>query len=332
VRYLPIFIDVSGRRCLVVGGGAVAARKVELLQAAGADVCLVAPEIGEGLRMLAARGGLQTSLRPYQAGDLDGVQIVVAATDSAEVNARVAREAQQRGIPVNVVDSPVLCTFIMPAVVDRSPVLVAISTAGTSPVLARLVRTRIETVLPAKLGRLADFAARHRASVRRHIVHATARRAFWEAALAGPIADLVLSEQDEQADRALHAALARGAAATLPVVALIAVGDGDPERQSLAAVRCLSGADLLLHEPDAARTVRALGRRDAERIEMPDAAGTAASRSESMRVMVDRAGRGQRVCVVRRGDPYAAGWQQVEEAKLLREAGLGFVVLRPAPA
>jgi uroporphyrin-III C-methyltransferase / precorrin-2 dehydrogenase / sirohydrochlorin ferrochelatase len=328
--YLPIFIDVRARPCLVVGGGAVAARKVELLQAAGARLSIVAPELCASLQAVVEQDAAAWAARAYDPADVRGMRVVIAATDDQDVNARVARDADALGIPVNVVDSPALCSFIVPAVIDRDPVLVAVSTAGASPVLARMVRSRIESVLPGRLGRLAEFAARHRQRVKDTIMPATVRRRFWEMTLDGAIGDAVLRGREDQADRALLAALSSQApnAQQSASIALIGVGDGEPDRQSLGAARWLASSDVMLHEAAALATVRALGRRDAERIEIEGASG-ASSSANWVREAVVRAERGQRVCLVRAGDPFAdPGAREVE---LLGAAPMHWIAFRPCP-
>jgi uroporphyrin-III C-methyltransferase/precorrin-2 dehydrogenase/sirohydrochlorin ferrochelatase len=321
VDYLPIFIDIRARHCLIVGGGAVAARKTELLVGAGARVRIVAPRVCDALIEQAAHEVVEVSLREFDDGDLVGMTLVIAATDRPDVNARVATAAQHLAIPVNVVDSPALCTFIMPALVDRSPVLVAVSTAGASPVLARLVRGRIEAALPSALGRLAAFAALHRDEVKRALP-AAARRRFWEQALSGTIADLVLAGRELEAGDALVRRLRDASTAPMGDVALIAVGDGEPDRQSLGAARLLGGADLVLYEPATLDTVRALARRDAELTPLPDGV-------QLLEIVRTRAQAGQRICVVRAGDP-----QQQElavQARSLSDDAWTVTVHQPAP-
>jgi uroporphyrin-III C-methyltransferase/precorrin-2 dehydrogenase/sirohydrochlorin ferrochelatase len=220
----------------------------------------------------------------------------------------------------------------MPAVIDRDPILVAVSTAGASPVLARIIRTRIETVLPGRLGRLAEFAARHRERVKRTIVHATARRRFWEMTLDGAIGDAVLADREDEAERALLAALSSHPPSAQPTasIALIGVGDGEPDRQSLGAARWLASSDLILHEASAVATVRALGRRDAERIEIADdSGGSGASAATSVKQAIVQAERGQRVCLVRAGDPFAD--IRAREIELIAATGLSWIAFRPAP-
>jgi len=325
--YLPICIDVRGRTCLVVGGGEVALRKVELLVGAGARVRIVAPELCAALRALARRAAITVARRPYAAPDLRDVELVIAATDRTGVNARVAAHARARGVPVNVVDDPALCTFIMPAIVDRSPVLVAVSTAGASPALARLTRARVEAALPPALGQLAAFAARHRDLIKRRIAAPGARRLFWDRVLEGAIADLVLAGREVEAAAELEHALGRAGAKPLATVALLATGDGDPERLSLRAARWLGRAELILHERGVPAAVLALGRRDAERVDV----GRLGARGgwSWQKLAREAARRAGPVCVVREGDPYAEGAGR--ELRLLERAGVRVEVVRPAP-
>ena len=205
--YLPIFLDLRGRACLVVGGGTIALRKVELLVAAGAAVRIVAPEVCAELRTLATSKRLKVLRRPYAVRDLRGAHVVIAATNRPRVNARVAADARKRTIPVNVVDVPALCSFIMPSIVDRGALVVAVSTGGASPVLARLTREKLDAFLHPDLGRLATFAGRHRAMVQRRLPDLAARIAFWEQILDGKVGKLALRGQRRAANAALRDAL-----------------------------------------------------------------------------------------------------------------------------
>ena len=204
MNYFPIFLRVEGRACLVVGGGQIASRKVTALLRARAAVRVVAPEACAEVEALARDGVLRWEPRPYDARDLEGAHLVIAATRDRAVNARVSREAQSLRIPVNVVDDPELCTFIVPSIVDRSPVVVAISTGGASPALARMLRARLEAVLPAGAGPFAELLAHDRARVRDLIPGAAARTTFWKRALDGEVGSLGLSGRIDEARRALE--------------------------------------------------------------------------------------------------------------------------------
>jgi uroporphyrin-III C-methyltransferase/precorrin-2 dehydrogenase/sirohydrochlorin ferrochelatase len=207
--YFPVFLRLEGRTCLVVGGGDVGARKARSLLDAHASVRLVAPRACAELTAMAAANVLAWERRPYQVGDLDGVTVVIAATDDRELNARVSSDAQAAGIPVNVVDDPALCTFIVPAIVDRSPVLIAISTGGASPALARHLRARVEAAVPAGAGALAGLLSDARQRVRDLVPGPAARAAFWEGVVGGEVGALGLSGRADAARRALEAVLER---------------------------------------------------------------------------------------------------------------------------
>lgn len=263
--YLPIALDVRHALCLVVGGGQVALRKIDWLLNASARVRVIALEACAEVSALHARGALELELRAYESADLAQVRLVIAATDDRALNARLSSEAVERGTLVNVVDDPALCSFIVPALVDRSPVVVAISTQGASPVLARLVRRRIEALLHPRLGALASFAAAHRKSVRDAIQDPTARRTLWERTLDGPIADAVLDGDGVSAERALREQLSERSGAELRTanpLSLLSV-PSSLEDLTLSAMRALGAADVVVHDRAARQAVTYFGRRDA---------------------------------------------------------------------
>ena len=210
--YFPVFMRLEGQPVVLVGGGEIATRKARLLSRAGAVLTVIAPQVAPELLALLDDSGGRVRLRQYQPGDLDGAVLAVAATDIAEVNERVSRDARARQLPVNVVDSPALCTVITPAIVDRSPLLIAISSGGEAPVLARMVRTRLEALFPAAYGRLAGLASRWRERVKQRFASGDERRRFWESALNGPAAEQAYNGRDEQADRLMEEQLAADSA------------------------------------------------------------------------------------------------------------------------
>jgi uroporphyrin-III C-methyltransferase/precorrin-2 dehydrogenase/sirohydrochlorin ferrochelatase len=180
MNWLPIFLDLRSANCLVVGGGAVARRKAEQLLAAGARVTIAAPELHPELSRLTERGGIVHVAHAFELGMLDDYELVIAATDSSEVNRQVSVEACRRRLLVNVVDEPALCKFIMPAIVDRSPVVIAVSTGGCAPVLARKLKAQIEAILPRGLGIMAEAAGSLRKQVKARVPDPDARRRLWE--------------------------------------------------------------------------------------------------------------------------------------------------------
>ncbi len=186
--YFPVFLDLKNRRGLLVGGGDVATRKGRMLAKAGAILRVVAPEISTELRELVTQCQGELLLREYQAGDINDCVLAVAATDIHSLNEQISTDAKKINIPVNVVDTPALCTYITPAVIDRSPLMIAISSGGEAPVLARLVRAKLEVLIPMSYGKLAHLASRWRDKVKRRFNDGDSRRKFWEKILQGPAA------------------------------------------------------------------------------------------------------------------------------------------------
>lgn len=286
--YLPLFLDIRGRWCAVVGGDATAARKAELLLRAGARVRVIAPVLEPSMRALADEekvSHLASAVHrsAFDPGLLDGCCLVVVALADADDARAVATAADARGLLVNAVDRPELCRFVMPAIVDRSPVVVAISTAGAAPVLGRFLRARLEALLPARLGALAALAGSLRPRVAEALDPASRRR-FWEDVLQGPIAEQFLSGDETTARARILARLDAthgGAAGEIYLVA--APAHGDPERATLRAVRLLQQADLVLHDADLPAAVLDLVRRDAHREPVTTADGVAERLAESAR-------------------------------------------------
>lgn len=222
--YFPIFMTLHGAPVSVAGGGDVALRKVRLLLAAGAAVRVIAPTCHPELLEMATAGTLTYTPRTWVAGDETGCRVVIAATDDAAVNQAVSAACQAVNIPVNVVDNPALCSFIMPSIVDRSPVLIAISSSGGMPVLARWLRTQIEALLPTGLARLARFGHEARARTKAAIPDANSRRGLWERLLASAWAERMMNGDEAQARAEFDAALAAHDAPTVGAVYLVGGG------------------------------------------------------------------------------------------------------------
>ncbi len=328
--YLPIFLDLRGRRALVVGGGEVAARRVNLLRRAGASVSLVAPKVGGAVRRQITNDALAHFAEPFAPDHLRGCALAVAATDSRAVNRSVARHARLAGIPVNVVDDPALCTFIMPAIIDRSPVVVAVSTGGASPILARMLRARLEALIPAAYGRLAKLAAAWRPRARGLLPDAVMRRRFWEDALDGPTSERVFANDAAGAEASLRAALANAAASRTPArgeVWIIGAGPGDPELLTLGALRLMQKADVIVHDRLVSDAVLELARRDAPRIYAGKArAAHSMAQDEINDLLVRLAREGKRVARLKGGDPFVFG-RGGEEIQALAAAGIPFRVV-----
>ncbi len=325
--FLPVFLDIRKRDCLVVGGGEVAARKIDLLRRAGASVTVCAPLLCPVLAKLAAEGAVRYRNGVFTAADVTGFDLVVAATDDAAVNAAAAEAARVRAIPVNVVDEPALCSFIFPAIVDRSPLLIAVSTGGAAPVLARTLRARLETLFPAAYGRLAALLQRFRPLIRSSISDAGQRRRFFEKAVDGPISELVFAGREEEAAALLQQSLQAQDAAPRGEVSLIGAGPGDPDLLTFRALRLMQRADVVLYDRLVAPAILDLVRRDAERIYVGKRRDYHALRQEEInQVMVRLAQEGKRVVRLKGGDPFIFG-RGGEEIATLAEEGIPFQVV-----
>jgi uroporphyrin-III C-methyltransferase/precorrin-2 dehydrogenase/sirohydrochlorin ferrochelatase len=323
--YLPIFLKLREARCLIVGGGNVAARKASLLLDAGAQVTILAPEIKPSC---AALTEAETVVGRFQPVHLDGMNLVIAATDNHEVNRFVSEEAQARGIPVNVVDNPTLCTFVMPAILDRSPLMVAFSTGGASPVLARLLRAKLETAIPAGYGRLAEFAEQQRQHVKTAISQPEKRRVFWENVLGGAVAEKILSGDMDGARVLFDALLQRNDDAPLRgEVYLVGAGPGDPDLLTFRALRLVQQAEVVLYDNLVSKPVLEMTRRDAHRVYVGKRrANHALPQDEINQLLVKYAKEGKRVLRLKGGDPFIFG-RGGEEIETLAAEGIPFQVV-----
>jgi len=330
MKFFPVFLDIRNQACLVVGGGEVAYRKVASLLRSGARVTVVAPECSDRLGLLLVREQGAYWCKSFSNEDVAGFYLVISATDDFSVNQVVHQAAVARGIPVNVVDCPELCTFIFPAVVDRSPLLIAVSTGGASPVLARLVRSRLESWLPEGYGRLAALAERFRERVKKSLEPAR-RRSFWEQALGGSIAELMLAGREHEAlqamETALEAADRTGQGTQRGFVALVGAGPGDPDLLTLAAVRALQEADVVVYDRLVSPGVMHRVRNDAERVYVGKESGHHTLPQDDVnRLLISLAREGKRVVRLKGGDPFIFG-RGGEEIETLMEEGIPFKVI-----
>lgn len=327
MEFLPLFHNLRGRLVLVVGGGEVALRKARLLAEAGGRLRLVAPSIEDALVELVEQGGGELRMRSYESGDLDGCVLAVAATDDEALNARVSREAGERSLPVNVVDAPALCSVIFPAIVDRSPLMVAVSSGGDAPVLTRLMRARLETMIPAAYGRLAGLAKRFRGAVKQRFTDVQQRRVFWEEVFQGAIAEQVLAGREVEAERLLADKLADGREHELGEVYLVGAGPGDPDLLTFRALRLMQQADVVLYDRLVAPAIVDMCRRDAERIYVGKRRSEHALPQEQInRRLVELAREGKRVLRLKGGDPFIFG-RGGEEIEELAAEGVPFQVV-----
>jgi len=327
--FLPIFLNIRGRRCAVIGGGEVAARKVSLLLEAGGAVTVYSPKLCAALAELRDAGRLQHVAERFSEGMLDGCAIAIAATDDDVVNRQVSEAAIQRNVPINVVDQPELCSFIVPSIVDRSPVVVAVSTGGASPVLARLIRARLETLIPTAYGRLAQLVESFRDKVKARFTHPPKRRVFWEDVLQGPVAELVFAGQEEAARIELEKKLSSVDGTGKPVgeVYLVGGGPGDPDLLTFRALRLMQQADVVVHDRLVSEEVLNLARRDAVRIYAgKERSHHAIPQEDINQLLVRLAKEGKRVVRLKGGDPFIFG-RGGEEIETLAAEGIHFQVV-----
>lgn len=325
--FLPLFHILRGRRALLVGGGDVALRKARLLSDAGAVLRVVAPEVHSELRELVEQGGGELLLRPYAAEDLRDCVLAIAATDDEPLNAQVSRDANVRGVPVNVVDAPALCSVIFPAIVDRSPLMVAVSSGGDAPVLARLLRAKLETWIPATYGQLAGLASRFRERVKQRLPDLQQRRKFWEEVFQGPVAERMLAGQPNEAERLLAGKLESPQAESRGEVYLVGAGPGDPDLLTFRALRLMQQADVVLYDRLVAPAILELCRRDADRLYVGKRrADHAVPQDEINRQLVELAQQGKRVLRLKGGDPFIFG-RGGEEIDELAAQGIPFQVV-----
>ena len=331
VNYFPVFIDLRGQRVLVVGGGEVALRKVSLLQRAGALVSVVAPDIATELRERAAAsdGALTLEARAFEPGDLDGARLAIVATSERDINRWIAELADARHIPVNVVDDREASRFIVPAIVDRDPVLVAVSTGGTSPVLARRLRERLETLIPKRFGALALWLRGLRDAGMERLRDTQERRRFFETLIDGAAARRFIEGDPRGAMLIAEQLLETAAAAPGAVgeVTLVGAGPGDPELLTLKALRALQDADVILHDRLVSPEILDLARRDATLIGVGKTAGCKSTSQQDINaLLVEHARAGRRVVRLKGGDPFIFG-RGGEELETLVRAGIPFSVV-----
>ncbi|MFP3926686.1 siroheme synthase CysG [Pseudomonas sp. W5-36] len=327
MEFLPLFHNLRGARVLVVGGGEIALRKSRLLADSGAVLRVVAPEIGAEVRELIERSGGEQILRGYTESDLNGCVLIIAATDDEPLNAQVSADARQRGVPVNVVDAPALCSVIFPAIVDRSPLVIAVSSGGDAPVLARLIRAKLETWIPPTYGHLAGLAARFRHQVKGLFPNVQQRRAFWEDVFQGPIADRQLAGQGAEAERLLRAKIDGEAPPTTGEVYLVGAGPGDPDLLTFRALRLMQQADVVLYDRLVAPAILDLCRRDADRVYVgKQRADHALPQDQINQQLVNLAKQGKRVVRLKGGDPFIFG-RGGEEIEELAAHGIPFQVV-----
>ncbi len=329
MEYLPLFVDLKNRPCLVVGGGEIAARKANLLLKAQANVTLVAPSISASTQALVDSKDVAWVNTEFSSNLMDGCSLVIAATDNEQVNRDVYYHAKQRNIWVNVADCPELCDFILPSILDRSPIVVAVSSGGTSPILARQLRTRLETLIPPTYGKLAELVGRYRSAVQTKLPKLSMRRRFWESILQGKVADHILAGRDELGTKLLQATLEKSNSDELLTgeVYLVGAGPGDPELLTFKALRLMQQADIVFYDRLVSKEVLALVRKEAEHVYVGKQRSWHAVRQEEInQLLLTHAQQGKRVLRLKGGDPFIFG-RGGEEIETLAAENIPFQVV-----
>jgi uroporphyrin-III C-methyltransferase/precorrin-2 dehydrogenase/sirohydrochlorin ferrochelatase len=333
MEHLPVFVRLERQPCVVVGGGGVAERKVLLLRRAGARVIVIAPELTPALALMRDRREIRHHASSWEnalRGSLGRPRLVIAATGDGRVNARVARAAEAAGILCNVVDDNDLSSFILPAIVDRSPVTIAIGTGGNAPVLAQHLKAGIERWLPARIGRLAARAGRWRGLVRKRFATMDERRRFWQRFFDGPIARHVLAGRERQAEALVRRELMDGVvpyARPEGEASIVGAGPGDPGLVTIRAQQLIARADVVLYDRLVSRAILDFARKEADLIAVGKAAGHRVMGQDEINDHLVRLVReGKRVCRLKGGDPFVFG-RGGEEARALAAAGLPYQVV-----
>ena len=319
MEYLPLFIDLKQKACLIVGGGPIALRKARLLNKANARIDVVAPTIVPELRQIVESSGGVCYQERYSVQRIDGKVFVIAATEDQAVNQTVADDVNARGLLLNVVDTPDLCNAIFPAVIDRSPLIVAVSSSGQAPVLVRAVRSQIESSVPANYGALASFIGKNRSWVKETLSEPLVRL-FWEDVLDSQIAEYVLSGRETEAQALLETKVSNRAESVQGEVYLVGAGPGDPDLLTFKALRLMQRADVVLYDRLVSPAILEMTRRDAKHIYVGKARSDHAVAQEDINAMLVRlAKEGNKVVRLKGGDPFIFGRGGEEIAGLAEE-------------
>lgn len=323
----PISLKLQQQPCLIVGGGHIAYRKAVLLQKAGAVISVVAPEIEASLLEIVQATAGQYVQAPFNSEiPLRSYRLVIAATNDAGVNRQVFEDCEAENVLVNSVDDPPHCRFMVPAIIDRSPLIISVASNGTSPVLSRQIRTQLEATIPHGMGKLAEFSGKWRSAVKAKITNPEERRIFWEDLYASPLKEQVFNDNLAEADRLIEQALNEWQKPKGEVY-LVGAGPGDPELLTLKALRLMQQADVVIYDRLVSAPIMDLCRRDAEKIYVGKARSNHAVPQEGINaLLVKYASEGKRVCRLKGGDPFIFG-RGGEEIEELFAAGVAFQVV-----
>ncbi len=315
--FLPLYFQLQNKPCVIIGGGAIALRKATLLHKSGAIIHIIAHTVLPELQQLAESTGGSVRIGDYSAADIEGMFLIIAATDDEALNKQVSTDAHQRQVPVNVVDSPELCSVILPAIIDRSPLVIAVSSGGKSPVLARMLRSKIESFIPAAYGQLAQLVGSFRDKVKLSYKTVDERKNFWEDVLDGPIAEMVFAGKVSVAKEMLSQRLDEEPVEMIKgEVYLVGAGPGDPDLLTFKALRLMQKADVVLYDRLVADQIMELTRRDAEKIYVGKKRSDHAVPQDNInQMLVKLAKQGKRVLRLKGGDPFifGRGGEEIEE-------------------
>jgi len=325
--FLPLFLDLKQQRCLVVGAGEVASRKIKLLRQAHAQVTVISPDCHASLQTMIANQEINYCARGFEKTDIDGHALIFACTDQADINIEIAELAQQAGKLVNVADQSAPGNFIVPSIIDRHPIQIAVSSGGASPLLTRSLRVRLESLIPHAYGRLAGLVKRFRHTVKERYTQQAERRRFWEQLLQSSIAEMVLSGRDTEAESALKHCLATAVPSPQGEVYLVGAGPGDPDLLTFRALRLMQQADVVVYDRLVSDPILALTRADAERIYVGKERDNHAVRQEDInKLLAKLAKQNKRVVRLKGGDPFIFG-RGGEEIETLAAEGVNFQVV-----
>lgn len=325
--FLPLFFDLKSKPCLLVGGGAIATRKARLLGKAQAKIIVVSPDIEAELLALVEKSGGAHHACEYDTKFLENITLVISATDDETINQRVANDCHAIKLPVNVVDNPKLCSVIMPAIVDRSPLIVGITSGGESPVLARRLRTQLESSIPSEFGTLGQLASQFRQQVKDTFDDEDQRRRFWEEVLNGEIAELTLGGNLGKAKAKLEQKIAKQDYEQHGEVYLVGAGPGDPDLLTFKALRLMQKAEVVLYDRLVSQPILDMVRRDADRVYVGKKRDKHALPQEEInQLLLAYAQQGKRVLRLKGGDPFIFG-RGGEEIDLLAENSIPFQVV-----
>ena len=332
MELLPIFLNIRDRKCVIVGGGSVALRKANLLSRAQASVHVISTSISEELEVLCRASNGAAMRQPFTPAHLEGAALVIAATDDGAINLAVSAAAKSLNIPVNVVDKAELCSFMMPAIVDKAPVLVAISSSGTAPALTSKLKEMIEIMIPGSIDKLANLLGSYRARVKDTIANLDQRRQFWQDLLESEVPELIYAGNEDAAIEAIEQRLrdrlqAAGAGGKMGEVYLVGAGPGDPDLLTLRALRLMSKADVVLYDRLVSDEIMQKLRPDADKIYMGKEQTKQGVEQETINELLVRLAReGKRVLRLKGGDPFIFG-RGGEELETLAQAGVPFQVV-----